>query len=454
MIGGLILEQNNKLMFSKRALRRLIFPLIIEQMLALSIGLIDTIMISSLGDAAISGVSLVDMIVALIIDLFAAMATGGAVIAAQYIGAGDTKNARKSASQLIFIAFTISVIIMGIFIAFKKPILLFCFKSLESDVMASAVSYFWISSLSFPFIAVYNCCAALFRTMGNSKISMFAALITNVLNMIGNSIMIFGFKKGVAGAAAASTFSRFICMVFLLTLICSKSNTIYISFKERFKPDFKMIKNILNIAVPTSIESSLFNFGRILVVGVITPFGTMHIAANAVANSIDALGVIPGQAIALASITVIGQCVGAKNEYQIRLYTKKLIKLAYLAMVISNIVIILTLPLTLKLYNISANAYNLAVILVFIHSISAMLIWAPSFLMPNVLKAANDVTFVMLISMFSMFACRLVLSYIIGHVLGFGVIGVWFAMITDWIFRAVCFTIRYKGKRWIKYKIN
>ena len=454
MIGGIFLELKNKPLFSPRALKRLIFPLIIEQMLALSIGLIDTIMISSLGDAAISGVSLVDMIVALIINLFAAMATGGAVIAAQYIGAGDRNNARKSASQLIFITFTISVIIMALFIGFKKPILLLCFKSLESDVMDSALSYLWISSLSFPFIAVYNCCAALFRAMGNSKVSMLAALVTNVLNIIGNSIMIFGFKKGVAGAAAASTFSRFMCMVFLLVLICSKDNIIYISFKEKFVPDFKMIKNILHIAIPNSIESSLFNFGRILVVGVITPFGTMQIAANAVANNIDALGVIPGQAIALGAITVIGQCVGAKDEQQIRFYSKKLIKIAYAAMAISNIVIILSLPLTLKLYNISKDAYALAAILVLIHNIASMVIWQPSFVMPNVLKAANDVTFVMFISMFSMFTCRLILSYVIGGMLGYGAVGVWIAMIIDWIFRSICFMIRYRGKRWIKYKIN
>lgn len=448
------MDNQDKPLFSQRALKRLIFPLIIEQMLALSIGLIDTIMISSLGDAAISGVSLVDMIVALIINLFGAMATGGAVIAAQYIGAGDRNNARKSASQLIFITFIISVIIMSFFLIFRYQILSLCFNDLENDVMDSAVSYLWISSLSFPFIAVYNCCAALFRAMGNSKVSMLAALVTNVLNIIGNSIMIFGFKKGVAGAAAASTFSRFMCMVFLLILICSKNNLIYISFKEKFIPDFKMIKRILHIAIPNSIESSLFNFGRILVVGVITPFGTMQIAANAVANNIDALGVIPGQAIALGTITVIGQCVGAKDEKQIRFYTKKLIKLAYGAMAISNTIIILILPLMLKLYNISADAYSLATILVLIHNICSIIIWPPSFVMPNVLKSANDVTFVMFISMFSMFVFRLVLSYIIGGKLGLGAIGVWIAMIVDWFFRSICFAIRYKGKHWIKYKIN
>ncbi|MGN0568209.1 MAG: MATE family efflux transporter, partial [Acutalibacteraceae bacterium] len=258
------MENPEKPLFSDRALKRLIFPLVIEQLLAISVGLIDTVMISSLGDEAISGVSLVDMIMVLIINIFAALATGGAVVAAQFIGAGKRESARGSASQLIFITFIVSLIFMALALLFRSQILFLFFSTLEPEVMEAALTYFWISALSFPFIAVYNCCAALFRAMGNSKISMFASLCTNILNVIGNSIMIFGFKLGVAGAAAASAFSRFIAMALLLILLCRKDNIIYISFKEHFKPDFRIIKNILGIGIPNSIESSLFNLGRIL----------------------------------------------------------------------------------------------------------------------------------------------------------------------------------------------
>lgn len=453
MIGDVLLENPAKPLFSDRALKRLIFPLVIEQLLAVSVGLMDTVMISSLGDEAISGVSLVDMIMVLIINIFAALATGGAVVAAQFIGAGKRESARGSASQLIFITFIVSLIFMALALLFRSQILFLFFSALEPKVMEAALTYFWISALSFPFIAVYNCCAALFRAMGNSKISMFASLCTNILNVIGNSIMIFGFKLGVAGAAAASAFSRFVAMAMLLVLLCRRDNMIYISFKERFRLDFKIIKNILGIGIPNSIESSLFNLGRILVVSIITSFGTVQIAANAVANNLDGLGIIPGQAMGLAVITVIGQCVGVGSEEQIRFYTKKLMRITYAMMAVWNTVILLTLPLTIRLYNISEDAYKLSMILVLIHNGMAMLIWPASFTMPNVLKAASDAKFTMCIALFSMFTFRILLSYIIGLKCGMGAIGVWIAMLVDWFFRSAAFALRYRGKRWLRHKV-
>ena len=442
-----------KPLFSNKALKKLIFPLVIEQFLAISVGFFDTVMISGLGDEAISGVSLVDMIMTLMINVFAALATGGAVVAAQFIGAKRAKDARNSASQLIFIAFIISIVLMALTLVFKAQLLRLFFSTLEEGVMQSALTYFWISALSFPFLAIYNCCAALFRAMGNSKISMLASLITTIMNIIGNAILIYGVKWGVAGAAAASTISRFTAMLLLLILLHKRDHPIYISIKDKFRPNFGLIKKILSIGIPSSIESSLFHLGRILVVSIITSFGTVQIAANAVANNLDGIGCIPGQAMGLAVITVIGQCVGLGSEEQIRLHTKKLMKLTYLMSAIWNAIILATLPLTLKMYNISPDAYSLALKLIIIHNGCAIFIWPASFTMPNVLKAANDVKFTMCIALFSMFTFRLLLSYIIGLKLGMGAIGVWIAMIVDWVFRAVAFCLRYKGKRWLSYSI-
>lgn len=298
-----------KPLFSNKALKKLIFPLVIEQFLAISVGFCDTVMISGLGDEAISGVSLVDMIMTLMINVFAALATGGAVVAAQFIGAKRAKDARNSASQLIFIAFIISIVLMALTLVFKAQLLRLFFSTLEEGVMQSALTYFWISALSFPFLAIYNCCAALFRAMGNSKISMLASLITTIMNIIGNAILIYGVKWGVAGAAISSTISRFAAMLLLLILLHKRDRPIYISIKDKFRPNFGLIKKILSIGIPSSIESSLFHLGRILVVSIITSFGTVQIAANAVANNLDGIGCIPGQAMGLAVITVIGQCV-------------------------------------------------------------------------------------------------------------------------------------------------
>lgn len=302
-----------KPLFSNKALKKLIFPLVIEQFLAISVGFCDTVMISGLGDEAISGVSLVDMIMTLMINVFAALATGGAVVAAQFIGAKRAKDARNSASQLIFVAFIISIVLMALTLVFKAQLLRLFFSTLEEGVMQSALTYFWISALSFPFLAIYNCCAALFRAMGNSKISMLASLITTIMNIIGNAILIYGVKWGVAGAAISSTISRFAAMLLLLILLHKRDRPIYISIKDKFRPNFGLIKKILSIGIPSSIESSLFHLGRILVVSIITSFGTVQIAANAVANNLDGIGCIPGQAMGLAVITVIGQCVGQRR---------------------------------------------------------------------------------------------------------------------------------------------
>lgn len=363
-----------KPLFSNKALKKLIFPLVIEQFLAISVGFCDTVMISGLGDEAISGVSLVDMIMTLMINVFAALATGGAVVAAQFIGAKRAKDARNSASQLIFIAFIISIVLMALTLVFKAQLLRLFFSTLEEGVMQSALTYFWISALSFPFLAIYNCCAALFRAMGNSKISMLASLITTIMNIIGNAILIYGVKWGVAGAAASSTISRFAAMLLLLILLHKRDHPIYISIKDKFRPNFGLIKKILSIGIPSSIESSLFHLGRILVVSIITSFGTVQIAANAVANNLDGIGCIPGQAMGLAVITVIGQCVGLGSEEQIRLHTKKLMRLTYLMSAIWNAIILATLPLTLKMYNISPDAYSLALKLIIIHNGCAIFI--------------------------------------------------------------------------------
>lgn len=357
-----------KPLFSNKALKKLIFPLVIEQFLAISVGFCDTVMISGLGDEAISGVSLVDMIMTLMINVFAALATGGAVVAAQFIGAKRAKDARNSASQLIFVAFIISIVLMALTLVFKAQLLRLFFSTLEEGVMQSALTYFWISALSFPFLAIYNCCAALFRAMGNSKISMLASLITTIMNIIGNAILIYGVKWGVAGAAISSTISRFAAMLLLLILLHKRDRPIYISIKDKFRPNFGLIKKILSIGIPSSIESSLFHLGRILVVSIITSFGTVQIAANAVANNLDGIGCIPGQAMGLAVITVIGQCVGLGSEEQIRLHTKKLMKLTYLMSAIWNAIILATLPLTLRMYNISPDAYSLALKLIIIHN--------------------------------------------------------------------------------------
>lgn len=446
------LPSEKPLLFSPAALKMLIVPLVLETVLSISLGMIDTIMISGIGEAAVSGVSLVDMLCVLLINIFSALATGGAVITSQFLGSKDKKRANVSAMQLVAVGLASSLLVMAVVLLFQRAILQLLFGAIEPAVMDAALTYLWISALSFPFIAVYNSCAALFRSMGNSKISMYASLVINIVNIGGNALLIYGFHIGVAGAAISTVTARFLAMIFLLIKLTDKRNLVYLDL-TRPKLDIPIIKKILYIGIPGSLENSMFQLGRVLVVSVIAGFGTVQIAANAVANNIDALGIIPGQAIGLAIITVVGRCVGADDYPQAKFYIKKLMKLAYIATAALNLLILLALPLILRLYNLSTETLDLAAILILIHCGCAILLWPLSFTLPNAMRAAGDVKYTMIISILSMWIFRILFSYLLGIYLNWGAIGVWAAMVLDWIFRVIFLSARYQSGKWQKQKL-
>lgn len=435
-------------LFSGKQLRRLIVPLVIEQILAITVGLADVAMVSSVGENAVSGVSLVDMVNNLFINVFAALATGGAVVTSQLIGAQDVRKANDSAKQLLFITLAAGLAIMGAVLVWQRPALRLLFGSIDADVMENALTYFYISALSYPFLAIYNSGAALFRSMGNSRVSMGISLLMNGINIVGNALCVYGLRMGIAGVAVPSLISRGVAAAAILWLLSHSHGVIALHFHDGFRLDPGLIRRILRIGIPNGLENSLFSLGRVLVVSIIASFGTVQIAANAVANNFDGIGCIPAQAINLAVITVIGRCVGAQDEEQIRYYTKKLLFYAYLFEIALNVVLLSTLSFTLKIYNLSPETMRLAAILIFIHDGFAMLMWPLSFTLPNVLRAANDVRFTMVVSIFSMWTFRILFSYIIGVHMGLGAIGVWIAMLLDWAFRIVCFCWRYLSGRW------
>ncbi len=436
-------------LFSKKDLWKLCVPLVFEQALAITVGMADTMMVSSVGEAAVSGVSLVDMINMLIFSVLSALATGGAVVTSQRIGAGKVDEACKSAKQLLYTVLIGSTCIMVLVVLVRNPLLRLFFGSIEADVMENALIYLLISAVSYPFLAVYNACAALFRSMGNSQITLKVSVVMNVINIVGNAICIFVLHMGVAGVAIPSLVSRAVAGIILYVLLQNPKHTVHFE-KESFSLDWKVIKNILYIGIPSGIENGIFQLGRVLVVSIISGFGTVQIAANGVANNLDALGCIIGQAMNLAMITVIGQCVGANDERQIRYYTKRILLMTYIPTIILNSCILLGLSPILRLYGLSAETTDLAYKLVMIHDGCAMVLWPVAFVLPNMLRACNDVRFTMVVSIFSMFTFRIGFSYIIGVQMGMGAIGVWIAMVLDWIFRAALFIGRYLSGRWKK----
>ncbi len=440
--------EETKKIFTNQALRALIFPLIMEQVLAISVGMVGTIMISYAGESAISGVSLVDMINNLIINLFAALATGGAVIISQYIGKKDQKTASDAANQLLLITSMISIGVMGFVLLLKVPLLKLLFGAIDQDVMNNALIYLTISAFSYPFIAVFNSCAALFRSMGNSKVSMNVSIGMNVLNVAGNALLIYVLKKGVAGSAFASFFARAVAAVVMLVLLQNGTYLIHVEWKKVFSWNSALIRKIIRIALPNGIENGLFQLGRVLVVSIIAGFGTAQIAANAVANSLDSVGAITCQAISLAMITVVGQCMGAGDKEQAVSNIKKMLRMAYLFTAVVNSILLLSLPLIMNLFTLSPEARSLTIILVWIHNGVAIFLWPIAFSLPNALRAAGDVKYTMYVAIFAMLAFRIVFSVILGIYFGWGAIGVWVAMIMDWIFRSIFYVVRFKKGKW------
>ncbi|MSU00399.1 MATE family efflux transporter [Tissierella sp. DSM 105185] len=448
--GSEILKNHIKenYIFSRKNLIYLIMPLIFEQLLAVAVGMADTVMVASVGESGVSAVSLVDSVNILLINLFAALATGGAVVAGQYIGRNQKEKASKAGEQLMVFATLISLVIMVVVYVGRGFILNVVFGSIEATVATHANTYMNIVFASIPFIAVYNSGAALFRAMGNSKITMKTSLIMNTINIVGNAILIYGFGMGVEGAAIPTLISRVVAAVIIVLLLRDESLPIYINKPFKYKFDGKMVKNILQIGIPNGIENSMFQLGKILLLSVVSGFGTAAITANAVANTVTAFQFLPGAAIGLGLVTVVSQCVGAGDYDQARYYTKVLHKYAYMALALVNGIIILASPFILKMYNLSPETAALARKIIIFYGIHASLVWPLGFTLPNTLRAANDVQYAMIISVSSMWITRIGLGILFAKYLGFGMFGVWIAMICDWYVRAAFFIHRYRGSKW------
>ena len=441
-------QERSHYLFSNRELANLIGPLVIEQLLAVFVGMADSIMVANVGEAAVSGVSLVDNIMILIINIFAALATGGAVVAGQYIGRKDEKSACKAATQLVWLV-SLSAVAIMILVYFGKDIILNqVFGHITAEVKGHADIYLLIVTASIPFIALYNGGAAIFRAMGNSQVSMRVSLLMNAINVTGNAILVFGLRIGTAGVAIPTLISRMVAAIVITVLLCNQTRILHIERTLKIRFDGRMIRKILAIGVPNGLENSMFQLGKILVLSLVSTFGTYAIAANAVSNAIALFQILPGMAISLAITTVISQCVGANDYEQVHYYLKKLLAIIYVAMVGTVALIFLALPLILKAYNLSDQTAAAATNIIHFHGISAMIIWPLSFALPAAYRAAGDAKACMYTSIVSMWIFRIGFSYLVGKYMGLGVFGVWVAMVIDWVVRAICFIIRYFNGKW------
>ena len=431
-------------MFNRKDLIRLLAPLIVEQILAVLVGMADVIMVAAVGEAAVSGVSLVDSISILILQILAALATGGAVISAQYLGKKQSENACKAAGQLIGVTTVLSLAVSVIALIGNRLLLASIFGNVESRVMNDAVIYFRITALSYPFMAIYNSCAALFRSMGNSKVSMVVSIVMNTINIVGNAICVFGLHMGVTGVAIPTLTSRIVAAVMMFYLIQSPDNIVRIKHLEELKPDFHMIKNILSVGIPNGLENGMFQFGKIALQSLVSSLGTAAIASYAVASNLVTLLYLPGTAIGLGLITIVGQCVGAGERKQAKHYTRRLVMVNYAILLILCAAMILFSGQLVSIYRLSQEASRISVEMIKAHSY-AMIVWPLAFTVPYSLRASMDAKFTMAVSVFSMWLFRIASAYFFVKVMKLGVMGVWYGMFIDWFFRAAVFALRFRG---------
>ena len=441
----------NERLFSNKQLVRLIIPLVIEQALNVLVGLADSVMVSSAGEAAISGVSLVDMINTVVLTLFMGLATGGAVVTSQYLGARKYHDAQKSVGQLILMSAVIGTAFGALCLVLARPIMRLFFGAIEPAVMDAGLLYFRITALSFPFISLYCTASAVFRSMGNSKLTMKVSFLMNVINVAGNAICILGLKMGVAGVAIPTLISRVVAAALSVLLLCRKDQELYLEGKYLFHIRLDMMRKILRIGVPSACENSLFNLGRTVVVSMIALFGTAQTSANAVACTIDNLACIAGNAVNMAMVTVIGQCVGNGDAKQVTYYIKKMMVWAYCLWAINSLpTLIFCRPLIGLYSSLSQETADLAFRLIWIHNGLGILLWPMSFSLPNALRAANDVQYTMRVGIASMLIVRVGFSWILCVALGWGATGVWIAMVMDWVVRISFLLPRVISGKWKK----
>ena len=428
------------------------FPLIIEQFLTIAVGAADSMMVASAGEAAVSGVSLVDGVNVLILQVLAALATGGAIICSQYIGRRRPDQACEAANQLMLATVCIAVLIMAAMLIGGRGLLRLIFGQTEQDVMDQAVLYCSIIVITYPFMGLYNSSAALFRSMGNSRISMLVSLIMNLINIAGNALLIFVLKMGVAGAALATLFSRIVGAGMLTVMIRNPKHLVHLHDLRHLRPDFPIIKKILYIGIPTGFENGIFQIGKLLVLSLVATFGTSSIMANSVGSTLSSFIIIPGVAVSLTLVTIVGQCMGAGRLDEARYYTNRLLLVSGCAVTAVAGLLVLARGFLLGLYNMSPAAYEIADNMILIQLFFCPL-WPLSFNLPNVLRSAGDVAFPMIVSIASVALARVGTSYLLGLAFHMGVYGVWLAMFVDWFVRAVFFVVRYRGGKWHRHRL-
>ena len=449
----LLAKPDQSLMFDNRKLAKLLIPLALDQLLNSFMGTVDTLCVSNLGSAAISAVSLVDSINILIIQAFFALASGGTVVCSHYLGCKEKKQAQEAARQLVFITFMLSLAITVLFVIFNGPLLHLIFGKVEQDVMSNARKYFFFTTLSYPFIALYDDGSCILRAPENSRLPMQISIVSNIMNVIMNLVFVWIFHWGVAGTAISTLISRIFSMAVVMIKLRNPSFDVSLRHYFSIRPDWSKIKKILYIGIPSGIENSMFQFGKLAIQSTVSLMGTAAIAAQGMTNIIENLNGILAIGIGIGLMTVVGETLGAGHKEEAVYYINKLCIIAEVTLVLSCIFMYaITRPITI-FGGMEPESAKLCIFMVTCITIVKPLIWDMAFIPAYGLRAAGDVKFSMTVSVLTMWLCRVTLATVLARVFHMGPMAVWIGMFTDWGIRNIIFTIRFHSRKWLQHKV-
>ena len=440
-------------MFTNRMIRNLLVPVVLEQILNSIMGTADTMMVSNVGSAALSAVSLVDSINVLLIQAFSALAAGGAIVCAQYIGQRNYEKANMSARQVLFIITAISVVVSAVCLIFQKPLLRLIFGAVDADVMRASETYFFFTALSFPFIAAYDSAASIFRAQENTKGPMTISMISNIMNIGGNAVLIWVFHLGVAGAAISTLVSRIFCAVVVLWQLRKDRQPVVVKDYLKIRPDWSMIGRILGLGIPSGIENSMFQLGKLAIQSTVSTLGTAAIAAQAMTNILENLNGIAAIGVGVGLMTIVGQCLGAGRKDEAVYYIKKLCVIAEAVIIVSCLIVyILVRPVTI-LGGMESTSAEMCIHMITWITIVKPVVWTMAFVPGYGLRAAGDVKFSMITSCTTMWVFRFCLCVYLIRVCGMGPMAVWIGMFTDWTVRGIVFSLRFKSGKWMEHRV-
>ncbi|MGN8737710.1 MATE family efflux transporter [Bilifractor sp. HCP3S3_D3] len=443
----------NNLTFTRAELWKLLYPLMLEQLLTSFMGMADTMMVTRAGSEAISAVSLVDSINILVIQILSAMAAGGTIICSQYIGHKDFKKCNAAARQVVLTVLMISIPLALLCLILRRPLLRLVFGSVDPAVMKNGVTYFFYTSISFPFLALFESGAAFYRAGGNSRFPMTLSVISNCLNIFGNAVLIFGFDMGVAGAAISTLLSRIFSAVVIFCFLRKPRQPIVIDHYLRIRPDFRMIQKVLSIGVPSGIENGMFQFGKLAIQSSVSTLGTINIAANAMMIILENLNGIGGIGIGIGLMTVVGQCIGAGRVEEAKYYIVKISMIAEVVVLVSCAIVFVIAKPVMWLAGMDPEAADICFNMLIYVSIVKPIVWIPAFIPAYGMRSAGDVKFSMIASSITMWCCRVLVTTVLIRVFGFGPIAVWIGMSLDWLVRGIVYSLRYRSGKWLNHTV-